>query len=425
MLTTLLGMPNFSVPLYQVLWITNLVMVTLLTVFYFNQAFHMILSIFTKKRKYKETDTYHNYGYLISACNEEEVIGELLDSINNQNYPKEKIKIYLVADNCTDRTAEIAKEKGAIVFVRNDKGHIGKSYALDFAFKKILEDDKESEAFFIFDADNIASPDFTKEMNKAFDQGHKIITGYRAPKNFSESWLSAGSSYMYLRESRHIHHTRSCLNIGTYVSGTGYLISRSYIEEFQGWPFRTLVEDVEISAYLTKRGEKVAFVEDAVFYDEQPPKLKGFWRQRLRWCRGNHQVFVKEGGGLFVSLLKKPTLTKWGMFVHILPMPAITFIWFILYTIIGFVYFLAMGVDGNVYLNECLVHCIEGFVYPFVFVFIEGIVLLAECWKQIDASAFKKIWYMLLFPINMYLLFPATVIALFKKVKWIPTRHLK
>lgn len=425
MLITIFSLPEFSISFFRVLWIINIIVVGALTVFYFNQAFHMILSIFTRKRKYKDTDSFHKYGYLIAACNEEEVIGDLIDSIKNQDYPKDLMKIYVVADNCTDNTANVAKEKGAIVFIRNDKENIGKSYALDYAFKRILEEDKDSEAFFIFDADNIVDKNFTKEINKAYDSGKKVITGYRAPKNFSDSWLSAGSSYMYLRESRHIHHTRSRLNIGTYVSGTGYLVCRSYLEEFNGWPFRTLVEDVELSTFLTKRGEKIAFVEDAIFYDEQPSRLKGFWRQRLRWCRGNHQVFAKEGGSLFLSLLKKPSLTKWGMFVHILPLPAVTFIWFNLYTIIGFIYFLATGVDSSIYFNECLVYCIEGFLYPFAFVFIEGIVLVIECWKQVKANPFIKIWYIILFPVSMYFLFPATVIALFKKVKWTPTRQLK
>ena len=116
---------------------------------------------------------------------------------------------------------KITKEKGATVFIRNNKEQIGKSFALDFAVKEILKEESDIEAYFIFDADNIVDVNFTKEMNKAFDAGKEVITGYRAPKNFNDSWLSAGSSYMYLRESRHIHHTRCRLNIGTYVSGTG------------------------------------------------------------------------------------------------------------------------------------------------------------------------------------------------------------
>ena len=324
----------FNVSFFRVLWIINLIVVLVLTVCYFNQAFHMILSIFTRKKKYKETDKEYKYGYIISACNEEDVIGDLIDSINNQDYPKDKMMIFVVADNCTDNTKDIAERKGARVFIRNDKEHIGKSYALDYAIKELLKEDLGIDAFFIFDADNLVDKNFTKEMNKAFSSGASVIAGFRAPKNFNDSWLSAGSSYMYLRESRQIHHTRCRLNIGTYVSGTGYLVSSKLLEEFNGWPFHTLVEDVEISSYLTKRNIKIAFCEDAVFYDEQPSKIKGFWNQRLRWCRGNHQVFVKEGGGLFLSMLKKPSLTKWEMYAHILPLPAITFMWFIFYTII-------------------------------------------------------------------------------------------
>ena len=333
--------------------------------------------------------------------------------------------IFVIADNCTDNTKDIAKRKGARVFIRNDKEHIGKSYALDYAIKELLKEDLGIDAFFIFDADNLVDKNFTKEMNKAFSSGASVITGFRAPKNFNDSWLSAGSSYMYLRESRQIHHTRCRLNIGTYVSGTGYLVSSKLLEEFNGWPFHTLVEDVEISSYLTKRNIKIAFCEDAVFYDEQPSKIKGFWNQRLRWCRGNHQVFIKEGGGLFLSMLKKPSLTKWEMFAHILPLPAITFMWFIFYTIIGTIYYLYSGVAFDIFFSECLRFCIEGFLYPFAMAFLAGLIVMIECWKKIKSTCIKKIWYMILFPVSMYLLFPATVLALFVKVKWKPTRQFK
>ena len=418
---------EFSNPFFHVLWIVNTVFVTALTVCYYNQVFHLVMSIFVRKKRYKETEKEHNYAFLIAARNEEKVIADLIDSIKSQNYPQDKIHIFVVADNCTDKTAEMARNNGAIVFERFNDKEIGKSYAMDYAFKRIFDEyaDMNLDAFIIFDADNLLHPNFTKEMNKAFSSGCQIISGYRASKNFSDSWLSGGSSYMFLRESRHIHHSRSRLNIGTYVSGTGYLISADYIRKFNGWPFHTLVEDVEVSTVVTKMNGKVAFCEDAVFYDEQPSTMKSFWRQRLRWCRGTHQVFAKEGGALFLSLLKRPSLTKWGMFVHILPLPAVSAIWLTLYTIIGWVYFLVCQVPLNVYLHECLHYCSEAFTYPLLMALIAGFILMIECYRQIDASFIKKFWYMLLFPVTMFFFIPITVLALFKKVEWKPIQHVK
>lgn len=349
----------FTKPFFKVLWIVNAVFIIALTVCYFNQVFHMVMSVVVGKKRYKETETRHKYAFLIAARNEEKVIGDLINSIKKQNYPQELIHVFVVADNCTDHTSREAQTAGAIVFERFDDENIGKSYAMEYAFKRIMEEykDLDIDGYFIFDADNLLHPDFTKEMNKAFSAGNQIITGYRAPKNFSDSWFSGGSSYMYLREMRQIHHSRSRLGIGTYMSGTGYLISSEYIRKFNGWPFHTLVEDVEVSTVVTKMNDKVAFCEDAVFYDEQPSELKSYWRQRLRWSRCNHEVFFKEGGHLSLSLLKRPSLTQWGMFVHILPLPAISFLWFFVYTMIGLAYFVLSTVSFDVYLHECLRYC--------------------------------------------------------------------
>lgn len=414
-----------SVPYFTVLRIINIVIIIALIVFYFNQVFHMIASIFTKKVKYDDAKLNHNYGYLICARNEEHVINNLINSIKNQDYPSELMHIFVVADNCTDNTAKVAKDNGAIVFERNNQELIGKSYALDFAIKEILANyqDLNLEGLFIFDADNLVDPNFTKEINKAYDAGNKVITGYRASKNFGASWVAGGSSYMYSREARQIHHTRAAFNIGTYVSGTGYLIDISYLKDFNGWPFHTLVEDVEISTYLTSLGEKIKLCEKAIFYDEQPIKLKGMWRQRMRWCRGTHQVFVRRGKDLFKSLIKKPTLTKWGMFVHILPMPAIAFVWFIIYLIMGLCYYFISGIPFEVFYNECFYDCISNFVTPLGVAFICGLILMIEVWKENKASWIKKVWYMILFPFTMYLFFPITAITLFKDVKWKEIKH--
>lgn len=415
----------FSIPFFKVLYDINIVMVTLLSVCYFNQALYMVLSIFLRKKRWKATDVRHRYAFVIPARNEESVIAGLLDSIRAQNYPKELISVIVIADNCTDRTAAIAAEKGAIVIERFNPNERTKGYALRYAAQQIMADERfrDVEGFFIFDADNLLHPDYLLEMNKAFDSGCRVVTGYRTTKNFADNWLSANSSLMYLREARHIHYCRASLGFGTYVSGTGYVVDREHFAQIAQRPFRTLTEDVELSAILAAAGEKIYDCPEAVFYDEQPTRFRDFVLQRLRWCKGNHQVFATQGKNLTLSLLRKPSFTKWGMWVHILPLPAISFIWFVLYLLLGLTWALVRGIPFDILMAECLSFSLINFAYPFVLATLCGLLLSIQCYKELDAGFWTKIKHALLFPVGMYLLFPITVAALFVRVEWKTTRH--
>lgn len=114
-------------------------------------------------------------------CNEATVIRELLQSIKAQNYPDGLVTAFVVADNCTDNTAELAQMEGAVVYERFNQLKVGKGYALDYAFKHIMKEYPKDwfEAYFVFDADNLLDPNYIREMNKVFDSGYEIITSYR------------------------------------------------------------------------------------------------------------------------------------------------------------------------------------------------------------------------------------------------------
>ena len=136
------------------------------------QFLYIIIGLF-KKKKFKDTKTESTYGILIAGRNEELVIGQLLDSIKKQNYNLEKVKIFVVADNCDagDKTAQIAREKGAVVYERHNKDEIGKGYALNFLLQNIAKDfpEYDPDGWFVFDADNILDKNYIYEMNKAFN----------------------------------------------------------------------------------------------------------------------------------------------------------------------------------------------------------------------------------------------------------------
>lgn len=102
----------------------------------------------------------NKFALMIPAHNEEMVLGDLLENLKILKYPKELYDIYVIADNCTDSTAEVAQRHGAYVLERCNKELGGKGYAMDWAFPKIFETGRHYDAFCVFDADNLVHLDF-------------------------------------------------------------------------------------------------------------------------------------------------------------------------------------------------------------------------------------------------------------------------
>ena len=120
-------------------------------------------------RKFKPAKKKHKYAILIAARNEKNVIGNLLDSINKQDYPSELLTTFVVADNCTDNTEEEARKAGAKVIVCTEKVK-SKGEVLKFTFNK-LKKEKDIDAYVIFDADNLVHRDFLSKMNDSLNMG--------------------------------------------------------------------------------------------------------------------------------------------------------------------------------------------------------------------------------------------------------------
>ena len=284
----------------------------IITIITFHKTIYFIIGMFFT-RKFKPAKKKHKYGICIAARNEKSVIGNLLDSINKQDYPKDLYKIFVVADNCTDNTAEIARSKGAICYERFDEEHKTKGFALQFLFKNIEHDYgiESFEGFFIFDADNLLKKDYISKMNDAFDEGCKIITSYRNTKNFDENWISSNYALHWIRSIRTNHRARSVLRLATNIQGTGFLFSNEIVKD--GWKYTSLTEDRALTADAVAQGYQITYQDEAEFYDEQPTSLKIALRQRLRWSKGHLQAFAESGPYLFINIFfgKLFLKTKW------------------------------------------------------------------------------------------------------------------
>lgn len=403
--------------------INSIVMMTLI-IFYTHQHLYALISLFTKPTQEKEAKKLHSFAYLICARNEEKVIGNLIDSIYKQDYPKELMHVFVCCDNCTDNTYDICRKTDAVVYKRNSDLK-GKSYALDFLLNKIYEEDydKDIDAFFIFDADNLLSKNYTKEMNKSLDSGIKVCTSFRDSKNFAVNWISAGSAMSFYRECRIVHHSRKIFHLGTYVSGTGFYIAKDVIEKYGGWKFHTMVEDIEFSINCALDDIYVGYNENACFYDEQPSRLKDSLNQRLRWCKGTHQCFKLYEGKLIKKLITKLKLTCIDLIIHITPMPVVAFIWLFIYLILMGINSLVMNLPIHFYLDTAIRSTYSLFLITFVVAFLHALIVTILLGKKIKAPLYKKIIYLFTFPIYMFFYIPLSFIAIFKKVTWKPIKH--
>ena len=221
------------------------------------------------------------------------MIGDLLDSIRMQDYPAEKVHPFVIADNCSDNTADVALKHGAQVYTRHNTRKIGKGYALEKLLERIHQDHPEGyDAYLVFDADNLLKEDYLKRMNESLNEGNDIVTSYRNSKNYASNWISAGYALWFLRESRFLNHPRNLLHSSCSVSGTGFCFTREVCEELGGWPFHLLTEDIEFSVHEIIKGRKIAFCKDAELYDEQPVT---FAQSCGSACAGPRAIFRSSG----------------------------------------------------------------------------------------------------------------------------------
>ena len=192
-----------------VLQIINWCIGGVFTLCYLYQIVYLFIAYLGGIKKFPDAPP-KKYAILVSARNESGVIKNLLSSLEEQDYPKEYFRVFVVADNCTDNTAEIARECGATVYERSNQNERGKGYALDFLIKSIERDYKDElpDAYIVFDADNVAEKNYITEMNKAFATGYDVVSSYRNASNYGAGWRAAGQGMYFLRDARVLNLAR-------------------------------------------------------------------------------------------------------------------------------------------------------------------------------------------------------------------------
>ena len=399
----------------------NLLILCLFFACYAYQLVFVLIRFFVKDKKHT-AKKQHKFAVLISARNESSVIANLLESIHAQHYPKELLDIIVVADNCTDNTADIARQHGATVYERFNHNQVGKGYALDYAFSQIEKSVgiDHYEGYFVFDADNILDENFVAEMNNVFDEGYNVLTSYRNSKNYDSNWISAGYALWFLRESKYLNGARMICHSSCAISGTGFLVSSKIIQKNHGWKHHLLTEDIEFSVDSIVHGEVIGYCENAILYDEQPIRFKEAWNQRLRWAKGFYQVFANYGKNLIKGCFTGRRFQCYDMLMTIAPATLLT----LLTVFVNGGFLLSGLLTGNEAVMEMSTYQVCNTIFSvYCSLFLFGTITTITEWKQIHSVWYKKIMYLFTFPIFMFTYIPIAICALFKKVQWTPIQH--
>ncbi len=266
-------------------------------------VYYLVVALFglKKGKSLPKTPPKARFALLVAARNEEAVIGQLCDSLNHMNYPKELYRIMVAPNNCTDKTQEVALQHGATIF--SHEGPVSsKGEVLAQMVDQILEE-ACFDAVCVFDADNLVHEDFLLRMNDALADGAQVAQGFRDSKNPADTAVSTAGSAWYWMLSRFYNGGREALGLSALINGCGFMVKSELLQKLGGWRTHTITEDYEFTACSVLAGQRVHYVPAAVIYDEQPLHFWETVKQRRRWCTGGVQ-----GAKLYCGRLAKQGL---------------------------------------------------------------------------------------------------------------------
>jgi cellulose synthase/poly-beta-1,6-N-acetylglucosamine synthase-like glycosyltransferase len=278
------------------------------------------LSVGLLRRKAKrssplgEDDCKTRFACVICAHNEERVIARPISSILAARYPKDMLEVVVFADNCSDRTAEIASSFPGVRVMEKKTPSGGKGDVLAWGLDIIRNDGYDAIA--VFDADNEMDPSWLLEMDAAFRSGASVVTGHRMSSNPFVNLITGWYTLYWNLMNELSNRVRSNLNLSSMLTGTGFGFKVSVLPQ-KGWRTRTFVEDLEFAFFCNLDGYRVFYVPDAVFYDEQPVKLRPMLRQLNRWATGGLQILRYYVWSWFKALCRRPSFRLFDCFAII------------------------------------------------------------------------------------------------------------
>jgi cellulose synthase/poly-beta-1,6-N-acetylglucosamine synthase-like glycosyltransferase len=248
-----------------------------------------------------------NIAILIAARDEEERIADSITLVRSARTPS--LPIYVLADRCSDDTAERASRANARVIKRTE-GPSGKGVAIAWFLNAASDDLKDVDALLILDADSRLQPGAVKALSRALDEGADAAQAFVLPVPEPRSPASMLSAFSEWTAQAVVDRLRRRLGAPVPLRGTGMAIRLDALREVAPH-LRTRIEDAELTILLLDRRRSIAFVPEAVVEDPKPPRLGGVVRQRARWIQGQAGLLARHAGLLLKLLCFRNIRTAW------------------------------------------------------------------------------------------------------------------
>ncbi|MDR1943900.1 MAG: glycosyltransferase family 2 protein [Synergistaceae bacterium] len=300
-------------------WVVQFCLYTLFSLLFADAAYQFVIGFrgLFRQRDLPAATRYRRFAVLVPAHNEAMVLGPLLESLREQNYPKNCYRVFVSCDNCTDNTAEVASSLGAEAMIRTDTLKNGKTWNVRWALTRIPMENFDALA--MFDADNLAERDFLARMND-YMESHpeaEAIQGVLDVKNPDDNWLTRSYALAYWFTNRFWQLARGLWGLSCTLGGTGLVIRAATLRRL-GWNLESLTEDLEMSTRIILSGSRVHWNDHAVIYDEKPQSLKISYKQRTRWMQGHYWVCRKYGGKALASFITTRRVQYLDLFLYLL-----------------------------------------------------------------------------------------------------------
>ena len=352
------------------------------------------------------------FAVVVCARNEEKVIRLPVKSVLLSRYPDDCREVIVLADNCVDRTAEVARAAGATVWEKTTPSH-GKGDVLAWGVGRILDERPEVEALAVFDADNVCSDAWLDAMNDALQDGETVATGRRHSSNPKANLIAGWYTIYWDMMNELSNRVRTNLGLSGKLTGTGFAFLRSAVGP-DGWRTQTMVEDVEFSVQTNLRGGRVAYVQRADYADEQPVSVHYMWRQLRRWATGGWQVARRYFLPWLRALAARPSMRLFDSFFAILTGMSVAFI--LLFNAVALVVRLAAGAADAV--------AVRFFLGVTLFVFVMG---WFTAWAAVALSQQRRrpnVAAILTFPVFSLVLSASVIYTLVRPTRqWKPIPH--
>jgi cellulose synthase/poly-beta-1,6-N-acetylglucosamine synthase-like glycosyltransferase len=280
-----------------------------------------VLALFGKTSRPASTRHHHRFAAIIPAHNEEQTIAPTIKSLLQTEYPRQKVDVIVVADNCADRTAAVGQENGATVLERTDETLRGKGHALRWCFDRLLPQGRY-DAFVVVDADSVVSPNFFSVMDEYLQRNATVIQASDLVKPRHDSWSSEMTRVGFLLYNYVRPLGRRVLGCSAGLRGNGMCLAAEVLRKHP-WEAYSRAEDLEFGLSLLLKGVRVYFAPEARVLATMPHDPRLAESQRARWEGGRLPVIERFAWRLLSNALTRGSFRLLDAFIDLVTPPLV------------------------------------------------------------------------------------------------------